>query len=77
MDGPGLVVDARGSPCPGPFVEVVKAFMKTRGKGPFIVLTDDEDCIHFIPEHASEFDFAVSSSEAKDGYYEIVMVRKD
>lgn len=71
------IVDTRGQKCPYPFVEMVKAFMKMGGKGRVKVITDDETCLHFIPDYGKDLDFKLVSIEARGGYYEITMSKEE
>lgn len=64
-----IVLDTRGKQCPEPFVELVKTFMKLKGgKGIIKIYTDDETCVTFIPKHAEEVGFHVTSIERMENY---------
>lgn len=70
-----VTLDTRGQRCPQPFVEMVKVFMRTKGRVRVRVITDDEACLKFIPDYGRDLDFELVSVEEGQGYYVIVMGR--
>ena len=70
-----VTLDTRGQKCPQPFVEMVKVFMKVKGRVRVKVITDDEACLKFIPDYGRDLDFELVRIEESQGYYVIVMGR--
>ena len=66
-------VDARGAFCPGPLMELIGS-MKTEPVGSIIeVLSSDEGSAKDIPEWIAKVGHEHLGTEAKEGYWSIVV----
>ena len=68
-----VILDTRGQKCPRPFTDLVRALIRTKGRGVVRVYTDDESCATFIPKHVEEVGLTVDEIARRDGYLVITV----
>ena len=66
-------VDARGSYCPGPLMELIRAIRESAVGDVIAVLSSDEGSRTDIPKWIAKAGHRLVSLEARDGFDEIVV----
>jgi TusA-related sulfurtransferase len=66
-------VDARGSFCPGPLMELIRAIRESQVGDVIAVLSSDKGSKIDIPKWVEKAGHRLVSLEARDGYDEIVV----
>jgi tRNA 2-thiouridine synthesizing protein A len=74
-DRPGITrtVDARGSFCPGPLLELIRAIRESQVGDVIAVLSTDKGSKIDIPKWIEKAGHRLVSLEAREGYDEIVV----
>ena len=72
---PGITrtVDARGSFCPGPLMELIRAIRETQVGDVIAVLSSDKGSKIDIPKWIEKAGHRLVSLESRDGYDELVV----
>ena len=68
-------IDARGSFCPGPLMELIRAIREAQVGDVLAVLSSDKGSKVDIPKWVEKAGHTLVSLEAKDGYDEIVVTK--
>ena len=68
-------IDARGSFCPGPLMELIRAIKEGEVGDTISVLSADKGSRTDIPKWVEKAGHTLVSVEAKDGYDEIVVTK--
>jgi len=71
-----VVVDARGSFCPGPLMETIKTIRKVPSGTKIIVLSSDEGSTKDIPKWAEKAGHKVENIVKEENYWKIIIVKK-
>ena len=67
------IIDARGSFCPGPLMELIRAIRETQVGDVIAVLSSDKGSKIDIPKWIEKAGHRLVSLESRDGYDEIVV----
>jgi TusA-related sulfurtransferase len=70
------VVDARGSFCPGPLMELIRAIRETEVGAVIAVYSSDKGSKTDIPKWIEKAGHRLVSVETRDGYDEIVVEKR-
>lgn len=70
---PTKVIDARGSYCPGPLMELIKAYKQGKVGDVISVYSSDEGTRKDAPAWIQKSGNELVGVYTRDGYYEIVM----
>ena len=73
--GPTRTVDARGSYCPGPLMELIRAIRESSPGQLIAVYSSDTGSKTDIPKWVEKAGHTLVSLEARDGYDEIVVTK--
>ncbi len=68
-------IDARGSFCPGPLMELIRAIKEAEVGDTIAVLSSDKGSRIDIPKWVEKAGHTLVGIEAKDGYDEIVVTK--
>ena len=68
-------IDARGSFCPGPLMELIRGMKEAETGDVLAVLTTDKGSKTDIPKWVEKAGHTLVSIETKDGYDEIVVTK--
>ncbi|HJV31603.1 MAG TPA: sulfurtransferase TusA family protein [Bacillales bacterium] len=69
-------IDARGSFCPGPLMELIKGIKKSQLGEVIEVLSTDKGSAVDIPEWVTKMRHELVYSKNEDGYYRIAVEKK-
>ena len=72
----GRTVDARGSYCPGPLMELIRAIREGQVGDVIAILSSDAGSKLDIPKWVEKAGHRLVSLEARDGYDEIVVAKQ-
>ena len=72
----GRVVDARGSFCPGPLMELIRAIRESQVGDVIAVYSSDKGSKTDIPKWVEKAGNRLVSLETRDGYDEIVVEKQ-
>jgi TusA-related sulfurtransferase len=70
------VVDARGSFCPGPLMELIRAIRESQVGDVIAVYSSDKGSKTDIPKWVEKAGHGLIALEARDGYDEIVVEKR-
>jgi tRNA 2-thiouridine synthesizing protein A len=70
---PSRTIDARGSYCPGPLMELIRAIREGQVGDVIAVLSSDKGSKTDIPKWVEKAGHRLIALEARDGYDEIVV----
>ncbi len=70
------IVDARGSFCPGPLMELIRAIRESQVGDVIAVYSSDKGSKTDIPKWIEKAGHRLASLEARDGYDEIVVEKQ-
>jgi len=78
METPAITrtIDARGSYCPGPLMELIRAIREGQVGDVIAVWSSDAGSKSDIPKWVEKAGHRLVSLEARDGYDEIVVVKQ-
>ena len=74
--GSEVVVDARGSFCPGPLMETIKTIRKVSSGTKIVVYSSDEGSTKDIPKWAEKAGHEVLEVKKENDYWKIVILKK-
>ncbi len=74
-DSKAKVIDARGSFCPGPLMELIRAIKEAQVGDVLELLSSDKGTAQDVPEWVAKVGHEMVGSEEKDGVWHL-MVRK-
>lgn len=74
-DSNAKVIDARGSFCPGPLMELIRAMKEAEVGDVVELLSSDKGTANDVPEWVAKVGHEMLGSEEKDGVWHL-MVRK-